>query len=215
MRAILIAALAALCVGGAHARSRHHAAADVSGKFDYYVMSLSWSPTFCESHKSNQQCGQHLGFVLHGLWPQYQAGGYPQQCATPERLTEAARAYAVENRLFPTEDLLAHEWQTHGTCNGSSALDYFKAAQSAHASIQVPAQLAPGDRRKSLTGREISKLIRDANPAITAKSMVVQCAGKELSEVRVCLSKDLAPRPCGSKVNDGCGTGLVKVPGAE
>ena len=27
-----------------------------SGDFDFYVLSLSWSPTFCLTHPSNEQC---------------------------------------------------------------------------------------------------------------------------------------------------------------
>jgi ribonuclease T2 len=51
----------------------------VSGKFDYYVLALSWSPTYCASRagrRDRQQCGTGRGyaFVVHGLWPQYEKG---------------------------------------------------------------------------------------------------------------------------------------------
>ena len=217
LRLIASVVVAALCTcGGAEAKPKHggqHRPTNVSGKFDYYVMSLSWSPTFCESHKTNPQCDKHFGFVLHGLWPQFQSGGYPQHCATSEQLTAEARPLGL--KVFPTEDLMVHEWQTHGTCNGSSALEYFKAAQTAHESIKVPPQLEPGGNKKSMTAQQISKLVREANPAITAKSLALVCASKELAEVRICLSKDLAPKPCGNKVNSSCGTAAVTVPGAK
>jgi len=215
MKTILTILVAALCVsGGVEAKSKHHPPPNQSGKFDYYVMSLSWSPTFCETHETNPQCDKHFGFVLHGLWPQFQAGGYPQHCSTAENLTDAARTLGVT--VFPTEDLMVHEWQTHGTCNGSSALDYFNAAKNAHESVSVPPALEPGDKTKTLTGQQLSKLVRDANPAITAKSLALICGNKELAEVRVCLSKDdLKPRPCGNKVSSSCGTGAVKVPGVQ
>ena len=58
---------------------------NVAGKFDYYVLALSWSPDYCAAKGSGdpQQCGngRQLGFVLHGLWPQYDRG-YPQSCTT-------------------------------------------------------------------------------------------------------------------------------------
>lgn len=67
----------------------------VAGVFDYYVLSLSWSPTFCLTHQNDSQCsGKGYGFVLHGLWPQYARGGWPQsferdaldRCRARERL---------------------------------------------------------------------------------------------------------------------------------
>ena len=34
------------------------------GEFDFYVLSLSWSPTFCLTHPGNEQCtGKGYGFV--------------------------------------------------------------------------------------------------------------------------------------------------------
>lgn len=218
MKAIFYTLLAAALVVGAPAdaksrHGKHHGPANVSGKFDYYVMTLSWSPTFCETHPDNGQCAKHLGFVLHGLWPQYASGGYPQHCATSERLSDEARTLGAQ--VFPTEDLMVHEWQTHGTCNGSSSLDYFKAAQTSFGSVKVPPPLEAGTHKANLSGTDILKLIRDANPAITGRSVVATCGQGELVDVRVCLSKDLKPMACGRQVNDSCGTRVVAVPGAQ
>src|SRR5204863_5196855 len=73
---LTIAALTALVVPAAAQDHRQNA----PGEFDFYVLSLSWSPSFCEaagerggSGKSQQiQCGgRPYSFVVHGLWPQY------------------------------------------------------------------------------------------------------------------------------------------------
>lgn len=43
-----------------------------TASFDYYLLSLTWSPTFCEiHHRKTTQCQHlpHYRFVLHGLWP--------------------------------------------------------------------------------------------------------------------------------------------------
>ena len=56
------------------------------GEFDFYVLSLSWSPSFCEAaaergntgRSQQAQCGERpFSFVVHGLWPQYERG-YPE-----------------------------------------------------------------------------------------------------------------------------------------
>jgi ribonuclease I len=84
---------------GSDALARHsshkHADRDAGGprgSYDYYVMALSWSPTFCQTHPDeDEQCGHKgYGFVLHGLWPQYEGGNGPQRCASeaePDRRT--------------------------------------------------------------------------------------------------------------------------------
>jgi ribonuclease T2 len=57
-----------------------------AGAFDYFVLALSWSPTYCSTNagqNDNSQCapGRRFAFVVLGLWPQYQLG-WPQNCAT-------------------------------------------------------------------------------------------------------------------------------------
>ena len=59
------------------------------GAFDFYVLSLSWSPSYCAEAEErgsggrSQQCsGRPFSFVVHGLWPQYESG-YPEYCQQP------------------------------------------------------------------------------------------------------------------------------------
>ena len=67
------------------------ASADQSGKFDFYVLALSWSPTYClnegRGRNDRTQCGgdKAHGFIVHGLWPQFD-NGYPEYC--PTRLSD-------------------------------------------------------------------------------------------------------------------------------
>ncbi|CAB3778800.1 Ribonuclease [Paraburkholderia ultramafica] len=56
-----------------HDQGNAPAQRNVPGKFDYYVLSLSWSPDYCSGNaQDTQQCGptKRFGFVPHGLWPQ-------------------------------------------------------------------------------------------------------------------------------------------------
>src|SRR5215469_4679314 len=59
------------------------------GQFDFYILSLSWSPSFCAgaaergARNANVQCGPRpYSFVVHGLWPQYDKG-FPEYCQIP------------------------------------------------------------------------------------------------------------------------------------
>jgi ribonuclease T2 len=219
LKRIVLLLIFALSVSvGAMAKPGHgkaKAQAHEAGHFDYYVLSLSWSPAYCATHpKDEQQCGvKKHGFVLHGLWPQYAAGGYPQTCKTDAILDEGARAYG--NSIFPSEKLVAHEWDKHGTCSGLDAMSYFELSNRARNRVAVPSRLEPGNRVAHLSAQEISRLIRDANPGLNNNMLTVHCGGPELSEVRVCMSMKLEPQACGAGMRSSCRAGAIRVPGVR
>ena len=49
-KTLLFVALLGTFIGGAHAQDGRQ---DAPGRFDYYVLSLSWSPSFCETATGN------------------------------------------------------------------------------------------------------------------------------------------------------------------
>ncbi|MBA1376949.1 MULTISPECIES: ribonuclease T2 family protein [Pseudomonas] len=183
----------------------------VAGVFDYYVLSLSWSPTFCLTHQNDSQCsGKGYGFVLHGLWPQYARGGWPQSCSTEMPLTAAEREKGLT--LFPTRKLLEHEWSKHGTCSGLGAMGYLDASDRALGAVKIPTPLQPFTSSHYFEADEIIRLFRQSNPGIEADGVAVICRGPQLSEVRVCMDKDLAFTACGKGVKTQCRAGEIRVP---
>jgi ribonuclease T2 len=183
-----------------------------SGQFDYYLLSLSWSPSYCLIHREDKaQCGaKGFGFVLHGLWPQFTNGGYPENCAVDATLSPAARKSGES--LYPSPKLVAHEWQRHGTCSGMNALEYFRTADRALAAVQVPVSLQAPRAQLSLSAAEIRAAFHAANPRLPDDGMVVSCRGAELSEVRICLSRRLEPISCGRGVRSSCPAAVLQVP---
>ncbi|WP_085584344.1 MULTISPECIES: ribonuclease T2 [unclassified Pseudomonas] len=213
-----ILALIALTAGGlqtASARQSHAskqaATESVAGVFDYYLLTLSWSPTFCLTHKDDAQCsGKGYGFVLHGLWPQYAGGGWPESCPPVTTLSAAETAKGMT--LFPTPKLLNHEWAKHGTCSGLGAMGYLDAADKAVAAVKIPEELQPFSKSYYFEAQEIADLFRKSNPGIPANGIAVICSGPELSEVRVCMGKDLQFGACGKGVKTQCRSGDIRVP---
>ena len=72
---------------------------EAPGDFDYYVLSLSWSPNWCALEgdaRGSPQCARGAGFgwVLHGLWPQYDRG-WPSYCRTARRDPTRAQTAAM------------------------------------------------------------------------------------------------------------------------
>ncbi len=203
-----------LCFGCTAAFARHHHPADgqdgVPGEFDYYLMSLSWSPTYCLTHEyDRQQCaGKGYGFVLHGLWPQYDSGGYPHHCPGSPL---SADAEAIGQSLYPSPKLVQHEWAEHGTCSGMDPMTYFRTADRATATVRIPAEFEAPHTTLVLSGDEIAAAFRAANPALPEDSFTVTCSRGQLSEVRVCLTRTLAARSCGRGVRSSCPLAAVQI----
>ncbi|MFW9081261.1 ribonuclease T2 [Pseudomonas sp. P2757] len=214
---LTIMALIALTVGGIGVSSARQSqtsqapAESVAGVFDYYLLTLSWSPTFCLTHKEDAQCsGKGYGFVLHGLWPQYAKGGWPESCPPVTNLSAAETAKGLT--LFPTKKLLDHEWAKHGTCSGLGAMGYLDASDKAVAAVKIPEELQPFSTSYYFEAQEIADLFRKSNPGIAANGIAVICNGPELSEVRVCMGKDLQFGACGKGVKTQCRAGDIRVP---
>jgi ribonuclease T2 len=203
-----------LALGCAASFGRHHHAKPATGtpgKFDYYVLTLSWSPSYCLTHpQDHAQCGgKGYGFVLHGLWPQFDAGNWPEFCSN---VTLSPEAVQLGNTLFPSPKLTEHEWQRHGTCSGLDAIAYFRTADKALGSVRVPAEFEAPRTAQSLTGTQVAAAFRKANPSIPADGLTVACGRGELTEVRICLARGLAPRSCGTGVRSSCPATPVDIP---
>ncbi len=95
--------------------------------FDYYLLALSWSPSWCATADDDaaEQCapGRDLGFVLHGLWPQHEVG-WPEYCDAAAR-DPSRRQTAAMADVMGSGGLAWAQWKKHGRCTGLSAEDYF------------------------------------------------------------------------------------------
>jgi len=208
LRAALVLALTLSLAPLAQARERQPS---VAGEFDYYLLALSWSPTFCLTHADNEQCtGKGYGFVLHGLWPQYASGGWPQFCDAGANLSRSERDQGMT--LFVSGQLMAHEWKKHGTCTGLGASGYFDQADKALAVVKIPAQLEPSTRPQALAAEKIVDLFQRSNPGLQRNGIALRCNGPELAEVWVCLTKDLQFTACDSGVRNQCRGGELRIP---
>lgn len=189
--ALCVAAL--LSATDARAQARPGAA---PGQFDFYVLALSWSPSFCEaqgerSSRSMQCAGERpFAFVVHGLWPQF-VRGFPEYCVVPPPPLDRRVVNAMLD-IMPAPGLVRHQWEKHGTCSGErSAGAYFERVRQAFAKIRVPAEFASLAAPRSVTPDEVEEAFTRANPGLSRDMVAVQCDDRRLREVRVCLSRDM------------------------
>lgn len=187
--------------------------------FDYYVLALTWTPTWCEAEAGPDdaarggQCDprRNLGFTLHGLWPQDDAGGWPEYCDTDAR-DPTRRESAAMADVMGSGGLAWYQWKKHGRCSGLDPADYFGAARRVYGALSLPVPA-----RGAATPEAIEAAFLRANPALSPDGVIVTCGGGKLREVRVCLTREFAPRACAPDVlADACrARGTVEVPAAR
>jgi ribonuclease T2 len=175
---------------------------NVPGKFDFYVVSLSWSPDYCAAKGAQdpQQCGQgkQLGFVLHGLWPQYDRG-WPADC-TNEAFDPAMRQQFPG--LYPSAKLYSHEWEKHGTCSGLSQVGYHQLSADLKAAVAIPDRYQKPSQPFRTTVSGLKDDFVAVNPGMSVDSVAPSCSGsgRFLKEVLVCRSRDGAPGTCSAEI---------------
>jgi ribonuclease T2 len=189
------------------------------GDFDFYVLSLSWSPSYCEeaSERGNTgrsqqaQCGgRPYSFVVHGLWPQYEHG-FPEYCQRPSpRLDRNIMSSMLD--LMPAPGLIFSEWDKHGSCSGLGAKTYFETIRKARAVVKIPDEYLDLSEPMTVAPAELEEAFIKANPGLSAAAIAVTCDKSRLGEVRICMSKDLQFRACEEIDRRACRRDQVTMP---
>ena len=183
--------------------------------FDFYVLSLSWSPSYCEAEGADanrQQCGasRRYAFVVHGLWPQFERG-YPQECGTGERKVPDRTLRGLYD-IMPSAGLIRHQWRKHGSCTGLAQADYFDVLRTAREKVSIPSGFRRLDTYRTLSPGEAEAAFLEVNPDLPAEGIAVTCDRRFLREVRICLTKKLAFRPCDEVDRQACRLRKVVMP---
>lgn len=203
MRKLFAAVTAALIALATAAQAEN----DKPGAFDYYVLSLSWSPNWCLAEgdaRNSEQCetGSGHGWILHGLWPQFHRG-YPSFCQTAGRPPSRGMTAKMAD-IMGTSGLAWHQWKKHGTCTGLSAAAYYALSREAYARVVRPAIFRKLDRKVLLPASVVEEAFLKSNPEMAADGVTITCRKDRIQEARICLSKSLDPVPCGQDVVRDC-----------
>ncbi len=212
---VSLAIFAGAFAGAASAQDRRQ---NAPGEFDFYVLSLSWSPSFCEeasergnSGRSQAQCGgRPFSFVVHGLWPQYERG-FPEYCERPSPRLERNIMTSMLD-LMPAPGLIFNEWDKHGTCSGLGARAYFEAIRKARAAIKIPEEFLQLSEPKTIAPDDLEAAFIKVNPGLSSSAISVTCNRQRLSEVRICLNRDLQFRSCEEIDRRACRRDQVLMP---
>ena len=170
----------------------------------YLVLAVSWTPSWCAAEGDSRgaaRCAADAGagWLVHGLWPQHDNGGWPEFCASPH---PAPRATLLEGMVDIMGDagLAAYQWRKHGSCTGLDPAQYFAQTRAAFTALEFPEVLGPGrmlaDSGQRHAPEAVLAAFHRANPAFTSDSMVLTCRDGKAQDIRLCLTNEGAPRTC-------------------
>jgi ribonuclease T2 len=212
-RSALLLCLIVLIAFALFAKHHRRRQASSQSSFDFYVLSLSWAPTYCHDHPGDHssECrpGAQKAFVLHGLWPQAESGLPPLSCTPASPVASDLVDYMLQ--YFPSRGLIQHEWQEHGTCSGLSPQEYFHQAELALKKVQVPEQFHTLRREQEFSRSDLERQFAQANGAPT-DAIRTSCHGGELVNLEMCLSKDLQFRSCTASVRECPASSVTLLP---
>jgi ribonuclease T2 len=186
-----------------------------AGRFDYYLLSLEWHPTFCAAHARLDECAPGTSdryddeLVLHGMWPSvrgdssnsYGFCGVPQSvrqldtAATRCRMPEVPMSSSTRGTLaahMPGTDacLERHEWYRHGTCSGLSGDDYFAAADAMllQANRSALGRFVSAHKGESVPASDLLAAAQSDWGGAAASAVRLTCQNGSLNEVRIALA---------------------------
>ena len=170
------------------------------GRFDYYVLVLGWTPSYCATEgkrRRDRQCETERphAFTLHGLWPQ-NVEGWPAECRIRKR------PWVPQSVIDDIRDIMPSK--------------NFGLARDLYERVSIPQRFSGADRGLRLTESEIETEFLKSNAWLKPNMIVVSCRAQNLLDVRICFGRDLFPKPCGSNEEQRiCRAGAINVPAAR
>jgi ribonuclease T2 len=231
---IAIAMVLAACSKDAEPPAARSAApaAPVPAAFGLYVLSLTWAPSFCCSHRDKQECAQLAGsfaathLTLHGLWPNYnddeakgQRHPWPEFCGDFARCDRSHdQSCEPDPSTIPDEmrvlgpgyvadhDFLAdHEWPKHGSCTGLSPAEYFHAALATMKAL--PGEGTP-DALRDAIGQDLARSDLSRAFGVPLEAVLLGCDAQcGLTQISFCFAHDAhglptTPTACPANTTD-------------
>jgi ribonuclease T2 len=183
-------------------------------KIAFYVLSLSWAPSYCarrgdRADKALCDATPSYGFVVHGLWPQYDQD-YPPNCASADGEKVSADNLSAIAPIMPRTGLASREWQTHGRCSGLAQDDYFAAIRAAYKAVTLPQDIPHLGR--SVRPIDVLNAFLKANPGMPRNGISIGCSRRFLREIHICLTTGLKFRSCPAVQQSMCRLPRVAMP---
>lgn len=184
--------------------------------YDFLILSLSWSPTYCASNAKRAETVQcrnpaNRGFVVHGLWPQARDGARLRCQGERSEFSKALFERTLE--VFPDLRLAQTQWQKHGQCFGFTPDAYLEMTAKAKSKVIIPENLRAIEAVLSLDPNIIRSGFVAANSGLLRDSLSISCRKSTLVEVLVCLKSDLSGfESCPQVAKRSCPAAMIGIP---
>ncbi len=164
-------------------------------QFDYYVMTLSWAPGFCDlggKETSSPECaeGSGDGFVVHGLWPNNEYRPNPEVVPGPGRHAQPI----LTTSMASTPTIASRPTNTASTelARASARMTISPPCAACGRGSKIPEMFQATSEPLHMAPEEIEQAFMTANPNLHPDNMAISCSNGELVDVRFCLAKDLS-----------------------
>lgn len=87
---------------------------------------------------------------------------------------------------------------------GAGARAYFEAVRKARAVVKIPPQYVDLQEPLSVSPAAVEDAFQSVNPGLARDGMAIVCDKRRLTEVRICLSKDLQFHQCPDVARRSC-----------
>ncbi|KAJ1360511.1 hypothetical protein KIN20_019503 [Parelaphostrongylus tenuis] len=201
----------------------HEVLLRIGSDFDYLMLTRIHAPAVCRADDDTvpDSCEIPEGspdWSIHGLWPNYKNGSYPQFCDGVPKKFDDKLIKPIERRLLkawpnlyptkPTQSLWKHEWEKHGTCceshrNLSSELLYFNVTMELNNRYAVEAalrraQILPRDEPYELKAIHKALMNELTNGTRVQINCLIDKKTRQtlLGDVRMCMDKSFRPVDC-------------------
>lgn len=190
--------------------------------FDYLVLVRQWGPTFCSFNNCNNQ--PVAEFTIHGLWPNYASGGYPENCDPSDKFSTNNIPTTLLNQMGcewvsytgTNAGFWSYEWGKHGTCALSlfpTQEDYFDASIDLNNKYEATQALEASNIDPATASTQPISTLQNAFKSAWGVSPVITCNGGKLFELWLCLDTDLNAITCPSNMNySKCSGGAATFP---
>ncbi|KAK9866813.1 hypothetical protein WJX84_002204 [Apatococcus fuscideae] len=182
----------------------------------FFYLVRQWPTTYCTVEASCSTYPDRNAFSIHGLWPNYDRGGYPENCTNElynpssvadirSQMTEAWESYSEPNDRF-----WGHEWECHGTCTKLGQAEFFRTVLSLNQKYNLEDALANAG---IVPNEQTTYSTADIGDAITKAynaQPTVRCANRRqegeqlLDSIFMCFNENLEAEDCLDACPQGC-----------
>jgi ribonuclease T2 len=123
---------------------------------------------------------------------------WPQDCPIKGRAFVPRPIIDGMLDIMPSDKLVIHEYRKHGTCSGLDPAGYFNLSRKLFSKVVIPNDYTNPMEAKFVSPADLLEDFRKVNPWLKPDMVAVTCGGpgNQLTDVRICFTKDGAPTSC-------------------